>query len=100
MKERINTITVTKWTILGFLLFFMIITDAWMTDQALEKGGFYETNPFTNKFGTMAHAVILTSVTALLTMRSNKKCLMSRFLLSIGLLVWTLNNIYSLTLVI
>ena len=100
MGGGVNVIKITNWTVIGFLMFFMIIADAWMTDYALEIGGFYETNPFTNQFGIMAHSVILISVTALLTMRSNKECLLSRFLLSVGLMVWTVNNVISITLLI
>ena len=102
MYHKVNELTNHK-IILFLLLYTMFcinaIIDHDLTDIALDNG-FYETNDFTNKYGTTIHYFTLTYSVGLL-------CLfMVIFLpppftivfLSGMCLIWVFNNIYSLVI--
>lgn len=91
MKNNMKNKVIT-----GSYMTFMIVLDGILTNTALNKGGFYETNPFTNTFGIIAHTLLLVGLTYLFMDRWVKKdCLVSKSMIIIGSIVWTLNNAIS-----
>jgi len=99
MKDKINKTKVSLWFLLGIFLCINIIGDAYMTDQALSRGGFYETNEFTNIVGVQAHMLLLLGVAALLTINS-KKHPICKFLLITACVIWSINNLISIGLLL
>ena len=89
---------------LFFILLFVVfcgnaILDKELTDIALENG-YYETNDFTNKYGTTIHYFVLTCCVGMLSLFMFVTLPYWNVMVFLGILclIWLFNNIYSLVI--